>query len=88
MVRPGGDERVVLVDDGEHPPIAIPPELRRAVTKLGMVGGLIIAGHRRKALGDSYYDPIYQADVGVRTGPSQREALFAVHYLVVPRRSG
>lgn len=58
-------------------------ELRRAVTKLNMVGGLIIAGHRRKALGDSYYDPIYKAAEELDTvisihagGPGDRFEMF------------
>jgi predicted TIM-barrel fold metal-dependent hydrolase len=64
-------------------PQAAAKELRRAVTELGMVGGLIIAGHRRTALGDSYYDPIYQAAEELDTvisihagGPGDRFEMF------------
>jgi predicted TIM-barrel fold metal-dependent hydrolase len=42
-------------------PEAAAKELRRAVKDLGCVGGVLIAGHRRTALGDKYYDPIYRA---------------------------
>lgn len=42
-------------------PQAAAEEFERAVTKLGMVGGVVIAGHRRRALGDRCYDPIYKA---------------------------
>jgi len=34
-------------------------ELRRAVTELGAVGGLIVAAQRRVAFGDPLYDPLY-----------------------------
>jgi predicted TIM-barrel fold metal-dependent hydrolase len=40
-------------------PRAAASELRRAVTQLGMVGGIMVAGHRRP-FGDSLYDPIYE----------------------------
>ena len=58
-------------------------ELRRAITKLGMVGGLLIAGHRRKPLGDAYYDPIYRTAEELDTvisihagGPGDRFEMF------------
>ncbi len=40
-------------------PNAAAAELERAVTKLGAVGGLMIAGHLREPLGDTRYDPVY-----------------------------
>jgi predicted TIM-barrel fold metal-dependent hydrolase len=42
-------------------PKAAAEELKRCVTKLGAAGGVMIAGHRRRALGDRIYDPVYQA---------------------------
>lgn len=42
-------------------PHAAARELRRAVTELGCAGGFIVAGHRRQALGDAYFDPLYEA---------------------------
>ena len=64
-------------------PQAAADELRRCVTKLKMVGGLIIAGHRRKPLGDSLYDPIYKAAQELDTvlsihagGPGNRFEMF------------
>jgi len=46
-------------------------ELRRCVNELGMVGALLVAGHRRP-LGDSYYYPIYEA-------AQELETVLAVH---------
>jgi predicted TIM-barrel fold metal-dependent hydrolase len=58
-------------------------ELRRAVTELGAVGGVLVAAQRRRALGDACYDPIYAAaqklDVPIAIhagGPGNRFEMF------------
>jgi hypothetical protein len=50
----------------QDPPAAA-EELRRAVTELGMVGGVLPASGLRRGLGDPIYSPIYEAaqDLGV-----------------------
>jgi predicted TIM-barrel fold metal-dependent hydrolase len=64
-------------------PQAAAKELRRAVTELGAVGGIIVAGHRRRGLGDSYSDPVYQEAQDLDTvlavhagGPGDRFEIF------------
>jgi predicted TIM-barrel fold metal-dependent hydrolase len=58
-------------------------ELRRAVLELGMVGGVMVAGHRLRPFGDLLYDPIYRAAEELDTviaihagGPGNRFEIF------------
>lgn len=58
-------------------------ELRRAVTELGAVAGLIVAAQRRTAIGDPFYDPLYaeaqRLDVPIAIhagGPGNRYDMF------------
>jgi predicted TIM-barrel fold metal-dependent hydrolase len=63
-------------------PNAAARELRRAVTELGAAGGMIVAG-RRRPLGETYYDPVYEAAQELDTaiaihagGPGDRFEMF------------
>ncbi len=64
-------------------PQAAVRELRRAVTELGAVGGVIVAAQRRRAFGNPFYDPVYaeaqRLDVPIAIhagGPGNRYEMF------------
>jgi predicted TIM-barrel fold metal-dependent hydrolase len=71
-------------------PVAAAAELERAVTQLGMVGGVLAPVGLRQALGERCYDPVYAAaerlgrPLAVHGGPAQNIGLDLLqHYAQV-----